>query len=36
MFGAFLCIVMIGAANRWGLINSYISSFYKITSDPHL
>jgi hypothetical protein len=36
LFGAFLCHVLIGAINRWSLINPYITSFYKITTDPHL
>lgn len=36
IFGAFLCHVMIGSINRWTIINPYITSFYKITSDPHI
>ena len=27
---------MIGSIYRWTIINPYITSFYKITSDPHI
>ena len=36
IFGAFLCHVMIGSINRWTIINPYITSYYKISTDPHI
>ena len=36
ILGAFLLATIIGAGNRFSLINVYVSSFYKLTADPHL
>lgn len=36
LLGAFLLHVLIGAINRWGMINSYVTSFFKLTADPHI
>lgn len=36
MIGSFLLHLIIGSLYRWGMINPYITSFYKITSNPDL
>lgn len=36
ILGAFMLAAIIGAGNRWSLINNLVSSFYKLTTDPHL
>lgn len=36
LIGAFIIHLIIGAMARWGLINLYVSSYYKITSDPYI
>ena len=36
VLGAFFLHILIGAIYRWSMINSYITSFYKITDNPDL
>jgi hypothetical protein len=36
LLGAFILHLIIGAMARWGLINPYVTSYFKITSDPYI
>jgi hypothetical protein len=35
ILGAFLFHLIIGATNRWNMLNLYVTSYYKIINNPH-
>lgn len=36
LVGAFLLHLIIGASNRWNMLNIYATSHYKLVDDPYL
>jgi hypothetical protein len=36
LLGAFFLHFIVGAIYRWAMINTYITSYYKITNDPYI
>ena len=36
LLGSFIIHLMVGASNRWNMVNPYVTSFYKITEQPYL
>lgn len=36
LIGSFIIHLIIGASYRWNMVNPYITSYFKITSEPYL